>query len=71
MYHAYKNNPKKPMQGRLNANAKSTDDEVRYIREHYKRNSKEFGTVALGKKFGVNNRVIGLIVARKSYKNVI
>lgn len=71
MRHAYRLRLKKPMQGKLNANAKLTDDDVRYIREHYIRNSKEFGTVALGKKFGVTNRVIGLIVARKSYKNVI
>ena len=70
LYHAYKMNLKKPMQGKLNANAKLSDDDVRYIREHYKRRSTEFGTVALGRMFGVSNRVIGLVVAGKSYKNV-
>lgn len=71
MYHAYQHRLKKPMQGTLNANAKLTDDDIRYIRQNYKRMSREFGTVALGKKFGVSNRVIGLIVAGKSYKKII
>lgn len=42
--------------------------QVREIRKTYARQSKEFGTVALGEKYGVSNRVIGLIVRGKPYK---
>lgn len=70
MTHAYNHGLKEPMQGRLNANAKLTEDDIKYIRTHYKKMSREFGTVALGRKFNVSNRVIGLVVAGKSYKNV-
>ena len=70
MIHAYKHGLKKPMAGSANFWAKLSDDDVRYIRSHYKRQSKEYGTVALGKRFGVSNRVIGLIVRGLSYVNV-
>lgn len=68
--HAYRLKLKQAHRGSSNTQAKLTDDDVRYIRKHYIRNSREFGTVALSKKFGVSNRVIGLVVAGKSYKNV-
>lgn len=70
LLHAYKLGLKAPMQGKNNANSKLSDDDVKYIREHYVRNSKEYGTVALSKKFGVSNRVIGLVTRGLSYKNV-
>lgn len=58
------------MQGNLNGNAKLTPEQVRSIREEYVYESKEHGTVALAKKYGVTNRTIGLIVNNKSYRNV-
>ena len=70
MIHAYQNGLKTPMRGSKNSQSKLTDDDVRYIRSHYKRQSTEFGTVALGKKFGVSSRVIGLVIRGLSYKNV-
>ena len=70
MYHAYKLNLKKSQRGANNKNSKLTDDDIREIRKTYVRQSKKFGTVALAKKYGVINRVIGLIVNFKSYKNV-
>ena len=70
MIHAYKLGLKKPIKGSKNSQAKLTDNDVRYIRSHYKRGSQEFGTVALGKKFGVSHRVIGLIARGLSYKDV-
>ncbi len=70
MIHAYKNGLKKSIKGSKNSQAKLTDDDVRYIRKHYKRKSTEFGTVALGKKFGVTNVVIGKIVRGETYKDV-
>lgn len=70
MYHAYGFGLKTSRIGSENSNSKLTDDEVREIRKTYIPQSEEFGTVALGKKYGVTNRVIGLIVNFKSYKNV-
>lgn len=64
--HAYRLGLKKP----VHTNRKLSDEAVRYIRKKYKRQSTEFGTVALSKKFGVSNCVIGLIVRGKAYKDV-
>jgi hypothetical protein len=68
--HAYRLKLKKPARGQNNTQSKLTEEDVRYIRKHYKRQSTEFGTVALSKKFGVSNRVIGLVARGLSYKNV-
>ena len=68
--HAYKLGLKKSIRGCDNINAKLTAEQVIYIRTHYKPHSKEFGTVALGKKFGVNNTTIGDIVRGVTYKNI-
>ena len=70
MIHAYKMGLKKSRIGSHNSNAKLTDEEVREIRKSYIPYSKEFGTVALANKYGVTNRVIGLIVKNKAYKNI-
>lgn len=70
MHHAYKLGLKTAMIGSTNTQAKLTDEQVREIRKTYVRQSKEFGTVALGKKYGVTNRVIGLVVSGKAYRNV-
>ena len=70
MIHAYKNGLKKPIKGSKNSQAKLTDDDVRYIRSHYKYRSTEFGTVALSKKFNVSNSVIGLVTRGLSYQDV-
>lgn len=70
MIHAYKLNLKKARVGSNNSNAKITPDEVRYIRANYKKNDREFGSSALGRKFGVTHRVITLIANGETYKNV-
>lgn len=70
MIHAYNLGLKTSRIGSDNSNSKLTDEQVREIRKSYIPYSKEFGTVALAKKYGVTNRVIGLIVKNKAYKNV-
>ena len=67
MHHAYKNNLKKPMGGSSNGNAKLTQEQVEAIRKEYIPYSKEHGTVALGKKYGVNNSTIGNVVRGVHY----
>ena len=70
MVHAYKLGLKKPIRGSKNSQAKLTDDDVRYIRSHYKPRTRGCSTVDLGEQFDVSNRVIGLIVRGLSYKDV-
>lgn len=67
LQHAYANNLKKPMKGENNPWAKFTENQISAIRQEYVRNSKEHGTVALGRKYGVSNATIGLIVRGVSY----
>lgn len=67
LQHAYVNNLKKPMKGENNPWAKLTEEQVAAIRREYVRNSKDHGTVALGRKYGVNNSTIGLIVRGVTY----
>lgn len=45
-----------------NGSGKLTPEQVAYIRTHYVKRSKEFGTVALGRKFGVHNGTISRAV---------
>lgn len=45
-----------------NSQTKLTPEDVQYIREHYIPRSKEFGTVALGRKFNVHNGTIGKVI---------
>lgn len=70
MLHAYDLGLKTSRVGSHNSNAKLTDEQVREIRKNYIPYSKEFGTVALAEKYGVTNRVIGLVVKNKAYQNV-
>lgn len=67
LQHDYVNNLKKPMKGENNPCAKLTEEHVAAIRREYVRNSKDHGTVALGRKYGVNNSTIGLIVRGVTY----
>lgn len=69
--HAYRLGLKKPLRGCNNAISKLTEEQVRYIRANYKPHSKEFGTVALGKMFGVNNSTIGDIIRGVTYKDIV
>ena len=49
---------------------KLSEDDVRFIREHYKPYDKEFGMPGLANKFGVGKSVIDYVIRRKTYKNV-
>lgn len=70
MRHAYKNKLKVSKQGSENPNAKLSKEDVIQIRKEYEWQSKEHGTVALAKKYGVTNATIGHIIRRETYKNV-
>lgn len=68
--HAYRLNLKVARRGIDNCNSKLTIDEIRAIRKEYKPYTRGRSTVALAKKYGVTDRVIGLVVNNRSYKNV-
>ncbi len=70
MKHAYALELKRAQKGSKNINAKLTDDEVREIRKNYVWQSKEFGTVALAKKYGITNAAIGKVIRHETYTNV-
>lgn len=70
LQHAYNLNLKKAQRGSSNCHSKLSDDDVRYIRAIYKRQSTEYGTVALANKFGVSNVAIGSIIRGRTYTDV-
>lgn len=70
VFHSYELNLKARMGGVDNPNAKLNDEQVREIRSIYQRNSKDFGTVALGKKYGVSHKVISNVVRGTGYKHI-
>lgn len=53
--------------GESNPSAKLTKSDVVNIRNEYVPNSKQYGTVALAKKYGVSNVMIGKIVRRENW----
>lgn len=67
MIHAYGKGLKSAMKGTGNPNAKLTEDQVKSIRKEYIPYSKEHGTVALGRRYGVDNATIGNIVRGVTY----
>jgi hypothetical protein len=52
------------------AQAKLTDDDVLAIRAAYVRRSREFGSFALARKYGVSNVLISMVVRRKRWTHV-
>lgn len=70
LYHAYKLGLKKSLKDFNNPQSKLTRDQVLYIREHYIKGDKTYGGSALGRRFGVTERVIALVASRRAYKEV-
>lgn len=70
MLHAFRIGLKKSVAGSKNGKAKLTDDDIRYIRNYYKKGSHYFGLKALARKFNVSLTTISRIVKGKHYKNI-
>lgn len=68
--HAYKLGLKKAMKGVNNPSSKLNQEQIKYIRANYVKGSKIYGGSALGRKFGVSERVISLVAKNSSYKEV-
>lgn len=71
--HAYETALKKStmLKGAENIRSKLSEIQIQYIRENYIPKDKEFGTKALGEKFGVSQNAISKIVNFKVWKEVI
>lgn len=62
----------KMMMGHINTTQrKLTDDEAKYIKEHYIPKDKEFGLRALGRKFNISHSELSRIIHGQTYKNII
>lgn len=70
MQHAYKYGLKKPVRGCAQGNHLLTENEVREIRLTYKSHSKEYGMLALAKKYGVSAVTIDKCVRGVTYRDV-
>ena len=70
MKHAYNNNLKVAKKGEKNYRARFTNKQVKQIRDEYIYGSREYGTNALAKKYGVARSTIEHIVNNKTYKNI-
>lgn len=68
--HAYDNGliNAESISGCNNSNSKLSEEDVKWIREHYKPFDKEFGARALGKKFNMNNCNISRLARGLRYK---
>ena len=64
----YDNGLKVAHRGEANSQAKLTQEQVEEIKKTYKKNSKEYGSVALSKKYGVSHRTIFNVLQDKTYK---
>ncbi len=58
------------LKGEKNPSAKLTEEDVRWIREHYKANDPVFGNIALAERFKVSDVTITKIVTFRSWKHV-
>ena len=69
--HAWRNGLIKSRTGTKNLHSKLTPEQVRYIRVSYKPHDENFSIVALARKFNVSKSTIYLVLARKTYKDVV
>ena len=68
--HAFRNGLHKPICGSKNPLAKLTEDDVRYIRSHYKPRDKEFSAMELAKKFDLSKSTIYSLLWGQTYKDI-
>lgn len=68
--HAMKNGLKVDF-GANHPNSKLTEDDIRFIRSHYKFRDTVYNTRSLAEMFGVSHGIISRVISGKSYKNVV
>lgn len=70
MKHAYKLGLKKPMRGTSHSMSRLTEEDVKWIRQHYKARDKECGMIALSKRFNVSCCCIKRAVKAITYSDI-
>lgn len=68
--HSYVHGSKRASEGVLNGKAVLSEQDVKEIRSVYIPYDKEYGMIALAKKYGVSEPTINRVVHNRSYKNV-
>ena len=68
--HAYQTGLEKRMCGEQHHSHKLTEEDVKYIKQVYIKRDKEFGAVALAKKFNVDRTTIHDIIRGKTWREV-
>lgn len=68
--HAIKNGLKQVLKGEHVGTSKLTENDIKFIRSHYKPRDRNFSGVALGKRFGVTGSLITCIAKGKTWKHV-
>ena len=71
VFHAYQTGLEQRMCGEQHHAHKLTEDDVRYIRSVYNKRDKEFGAVALAKKFNIDRTTIHDIVRGKTWRDIV
>ena len=69
--HAWETGLATSRKGSENKHSKLMPDQVRYIRKNYKPRDKEFGRVALARKFGVSKSTIYFLLSCRTYQDVV
>lgn len=69
--HAYDNGLIKPKTGSNNGRCKLSENDVKYIKENYRRGDKEFGAKALAQRFGVASQTICAVVSGQNWKALL
>lgn len=68
--HALKTGLAARLHGEQHPGSKLTDSDVAYIKSHCKKGDREYGTGALGRKFGVSQALISRIVRGINWKHI-
>lgn len=69
--HSYRTGLEQRMCGEQHHAHKLTEDDVRYIRSVYNKRNKEFGAIALAKKFNIDRTTIHDIVRGKTWRDIV
>ncbi len=68
--HALENNLLIPVKGSNSLLCRLDNEQVRYIRQHFKPRDREFGSRALGRKFNVGHTTIMKIIKYETYSDI-
>lgn len=66
--HDYEIGTVKALRGTNSHHSKFSEEDIKWIKEHYKPNNRKFGSRAIAKKYNVHHSTIGKILRNETYK---